>query len=388
MRHLVALKSSFIQYGWLLPIWIPAGFMLQRGYGNALLGLYVIWAIVALGWRFLLDMRGASVWFYLALVISGYISAIISIDPPHSIHAWSKFLLLSITFLITIPIAARKVEAIEIATKMAGLVGVLTIVLFITQFLYHAAQPHFSPATQVRGLVPAYLLPFAFVWLLHRYGLASAMVVTGVFLAFLSQADGRTEMLTAGVSLTVFWMVYKRDWVLPLVLLAVCMVPITFGRYYQNIHHESSFSLENNSLNGDVVTSGRTILWKKAINSPPDNWLFGVGPSNVYLYPVVKISETNTVKHLHNLFLDAWYETGALGLAFYIGLIASLCLGVKRVYLTDLTNRIQLTLWVASFVSIIAASMLEQSYRSYHLAHFGLFGLTLLCASSCFKHVE
>jgi O-antigen ligase len=68
----------------------------------------------------------------------------------------------------------------------------------------------------------------------------------------------------------------------------------------------------------DRLTSGRAVLWRQAIQHPPENPWVGIGFANKDGKSVVTYIGDEKVKHLHNLLMDCWYEIGYLGLAAFI----------------------------------------------------------------------
>lgn len=369
------MRASFEKYGWLLPIWIPTAFMIGRGAGNTLFTLYLLWAIPSV-WKSLRDLRGWLVYLFSALILAGFTSALLSDYTLDSIQAWTKYVLMAATLLFTIPVVMKIPDAMKIATSTAGLAGVFSMGAFIVKFIYLWPKPDFVPATMIQGLVPAYLLPFAWIWLRKHTGLIVTLIITGLFIGLLSQAESRTELLTAIVALMMLWTFVKRQWLVPL-LLVVILTPVAIFNRHNVTPPSEVITGQHLMSDADQISSMRTVIWRQAIQTPPSNIWLGVGPDNVSHYPVVQVSADGKVKHLHNFIFDAWYETGAIGLILYLALYGSLTILALRFYFSDSARTLEPGIWLASFAAIYTASLLDPSYRSYPLALFMPFGLAL-----------
>jgi O-antigen ligase len=128
------------------------------------------------------------------------------------------------------------------------------------------------------------------------------------------------------------------------------------------------------------LSSYRTYIWHKAIAIPPPNQWLGVGPSNVSSYPPVVVEGIVTVRHLHNLFLDCWYEIGVVGLALYVLFYAAQVRAMKLVSANR--SALQQGVMYAAVAGVFVASMLEQSYASVYVAMFVPFLFALYSRGS------
>ena len=90
------------------------------------------------------------------------------------------------------------------------------------------------------------------------------------------------------------------------------------------------------------------------------------------------------VKHLHNFLLDAWYETGLLGLGALLGMLGSVLVRLLLVW-RDLSvmQRQQAGIWLAAAAALLSAGLLSFSYTSRQFACYlflCLGGLSHLCS--------
>jgi O-antigen ligase len=86
------------------------------------------------------------------------------------------------------------------------------------------------------------------------------------------------------------------------------------------------------------------------------------------------------VKHLHNFLLDAWYETGLLGLGVLLALIGTVFGRLAQVWRRLSTgDRQQAGVWLAAAFALITAGLLSFSYTSRQLACYLFLCLGCLC---------
>jgi teichuronic acid biosynthesis protein TuaE len=128
----------------------------------------------------------------------------------------------------------------------------------------------------------------------------------------------------------------------------------------------------------DAFSSGRLTLWTQAILNPPDNWLIGAGMGNARHHMEAVSIHGNLVKHLHNIWLDAWYETGALGLAMLVGLLLYVFSTTAR-HWKAITgqDRLGAALFLTGALTILAETQFSISYAS---REFGIYAFTCFAA--------
>lgn len=370
----------------LAPAWVVLLYQVGRGAGNTAYAVYWLTAGILLLRRrdFVYPTRTA--WVFIALLLWGAASAALSIDVQDALKKWGQYAMLGSCFFITGWWVQRLPDFnLDAALKRIGIVGLLAFAFYAGRFLILLAQPDFHPEAQVHGLVPAYLAPFALYFLRQRFpGMRGALALAAYLsslLLLLVFSNSLTELLAfvaALVVIVVFQIRNKRLLLVALLGIFAMLVALVLlfdqtGGILARAQHDGSGGVALL----DRLSSYRTAIWRKALALPPPNIWLGVGPGNVGHYPPVIIDALDGAKvgHLHNLLLDGWYEIGVVGLALY-GLFYAAQLKPVWRHASSLTLPQRALLW-ASIAAIAAASMIEQSYRSYHMAMFVPFLLAL-----------
>lgn len=364
-------RELFFAWGWLLPVFLPFLYMAGRAAGNLFFVVYILWSALSLRRRDL-SFPPWLVRFYLLMLLAYSLGIPGAQEPVAAIYGWVKYALHTSAFFITLIVARSDPDGIRKLVNVAGMTGLATILLLAMQLGYHASQPDFVPAAQVRGLAPAYLLPFMIVWIQERMT-EKSRILTGLLLVFsvftlLVLADSRTELLCASMGLLVFvWLRSARR--TPIILLAALLVPLIVMMRMEVtdpvlVGGDSAGLL-------DRMSSFRIQIWTQAITEPPLHPLVGVGIDNVRYYDPVIINESRSVKHLHNFLLDAWYETGWLGLASLLSLLAYLFTQVLSRLREANRTQFQLAVpLISAVMAIMTAAFLDPSYRSKEFSMF------------------
>jgi len=314
---------------------------------------------------------------YAVLVTWGTLSAALSIDPYPAYGKWAQYTLLGSSYFITWWLV-RCIPgfSLERAIKMIGVVGLLSLAHYAGRYLILSGSPDFKPEFQVHGLVSAYLSPFTLYLLWQSIPGKRGMVLSLAYLASLTLllvfSNSLTEVLTLATALVVlaFFVVPDKR----LLLLSLGSVAVVFVVLIMLFDPAGKVLSQAQYPDGNwfaflsKLSSHRTYIWYKALTIPPPNQWLGVGPGNVYLYPPVVINETHKVGHLHNLFLDCWYEIGVIGLAVYL-LFYGAQIRLMKQGAADLSSR-QRGIMYAAVSGVLVASLLEQSYRSSHVVLF------------------
>lgn len=137
----------------------------------------------------------------------------------------------------------------------------------------------------------------------------------------------------------------------------------------------------------DRFTNGRATIWWQALNSPPENHWLGVGFGNIASrVDVLRIADLAgigevTVRHLHNFILDAWFETGILGLSTFLAMLGVVLARVLRAWpgLGQDHRRIAAAA-LAGVVALLTAGLLSFSYTSKQFALYLYLLLAVLLA--------
>lgn len=361
---------------WLLlaPAFIVFFYQVARGLGNTGYVLYWVSAIALIIRQRNFLFPASALILFAVLLAWGTLSAALSVDPHSAYRKWAQYALLGSGFFMTWWLVCRIPGfSLERALKIIGVVGLLSVAHYAGRYLILSGSPDFKPEFQVHGLVPAYLAPFTLYLLRQsiprRYGKVISLGYLASLTLLLIFSNSLTEVLalaTALVVLAFFIVPNKRLLLLSLGGLALVFVVLIMlfdpaGRVLSHAQYADGnwFAILNK------LSSHRADIWYKALTIPPPNQWLGVGPGNVYLYPPVVINEAHKVGHLHNLFLDCWYEIGVIGLAVYL-LFYGAQIRLMQRGAADQSSW-QRGAMYAAVAGVLAASMLEQSYRSPHV---------------------
>ena len=364
---------------WLLlaPAVIVFFYQIGRGLGNTAYVLYWIAAAVLLVRQRNFDFPIGVSGLFVMLLAWGTLSAALSVDPHSAYGKWAQYALLGSSYFITWRLVHHMPEfSVERALKMIGIVGLISFAHYAGRYLVLSMSPDFQPELQVHGLVPAYLSPFTLYFLrqtvLGKRGIALSLAYLTSLALLLVFSNSLTEVLTLATALgvMVFFVVpNKRLFILALGAMALLFAALILlfdpaGAMLDQAKHTDG----NWSALLSELSSYRTLLWYQALTMPPPNLWLGVGPGNVGLYPPVVITETYKVGHLHNLVLDSWYEIGVVGLSVYLLFYGAQFRATKPG--AGEPSFQQRGVMYATVAGVFVASMLEQSYRSHHVALF------------------
>ncbi len=364
----------------LAPVLIDLLYQVGRGLGNTSYVLYWVTAAVVLVRTRNLAFPPVALALYLALLAWGTLSAALSINPDGAYGKWAQYALLGSSYFITWALVRTIPEfSLERAIRMIGIAGLLGFSYYAARFLILSMSPDFHPEYQVHGLVPAYLSPFALYFLWQSLEGKIRVVLSLVYLTSLTLllvfSNSLTEVVTlaGALAVLVFFVVPSKrllmlalgGTVIVFIVLILAFDPAGHVVSQAEHKHEDWFTFFNQ------LSTFRTQLWYQAITIPPHNQWLGVGPSNVGLYPPVMITPTYKVGHLHNLLLDCWYELGVVGLALYVMFYGAQIRAIRAAAAEHFS--LQYGLMYAAIAGVFVATMLEQSYRSIHVALFAPF---------------
>lgn len=375
-------QNAFFSYGWLLPLWLPAVQVTGRGVTNSLWAVYLLWALVAvIGVRARIE-RGA-LGVYVALPMAFLCSVPAAEDLGAALHAWVKFTLHSLVFLITLLALSRRPQAVHQMLRCAGYAGLLLIAVLLVALSWQVAQPGFEPALVLLEDNLPFLTPFmlALLWNTSssRIRLVLMAIVTLSVTGYVLYSGGRAALL--GLSVALFMSTLFITGIKPMrALLIVALflssaIAVSSATFFRDYHATSSEQNRQSELlqTIDRFTSYRTTVWRQAIEHPPRNPAIGVGMSNVRLSQQVTTVELPGARslrlgHLHNFILDAWYETGFIGLfALLVFIACPLWQGLQRLRTGDETAA-SIGLLMASVSALLVSGLLSFSYTSRQFA--------------------
>ncbi len=390
-RKLNDMQDAFFRWGWLIPAALPLAQVGGRGLFNSIAVPYALWGLVAL-WsrRSRLDRMAALP--YLALVGVLLIGIPGAGDPGVSLKTWGVFLMQSFSLLLMLAAMGESSDHPDRflgATALFGALSLAALVLIVPYFAFGWSGVPFTPSTQLKEDGLPFLLPFILGWVWRRgdkrwrYGAMAGIAL--VTLAYVVLAQGRAALLGMIVGLAVFcWAVlgWRLRWG---ALLAALVLTVGFlanlGAFLRGSNVDPSHQL-------DGFTSGRTILWRQAIQHPPERTWLGVGMGNVgHAQEVLDMGGgRGTVKHLHNFLMDAWYETGLLGIGALLVLIGSVLARLSSNWRSlSPEDRQRAGILLSALMAIIAAALFSFGYTS---RYFALYGFVCLGALSHFAAIR
>jgi O-antigen ligase len=368
-------REAFFRWGWLTPAVLPFTQLGGRGLFNTLVYLYALWGLLSL-WSRRDRLNPPVVLPYLALLGVFLLTIPGSADPVGGLRAWIGFALQSCTLLLTLAALRESPTHPDRLLNMMALCGALTLgglYLMLPYYVLGGSGQPFDPATQLREDNLPFLLPFLLGWLWWygpqrwRYGVMVG--VTVLVLAYVVIAEGRAALLGLIVGLAVFCRLtleWRLRWIAGLAALILVVGVVVNTGPFRKAELDPEHAL-------DAFTAGRTALWRQALaNPPPQPWL-GVGIGNgAQSGEVLRFDlggHSHQVKHLHNFLLDAWYETGWLGLSVWVTFIGVILIRLVRVWRQLSTrDRQRAGVWLAAVAALMTAGLLSFSYTSRQLA--------------------
>ena len=376
------LREDFFRWGWLTPAVLPLSQLGGRGLFNTLVSLYALWGLSSL-WSRRDRLDPSLVLPYLALLGVFLLTIPGSVDPIGGLRAWAGFALQSATVLLTLAALRESPTHADRLLNVMALFGALTLgglCLLLLYYLLGAAGQPFDPVMQLREDNLPFLLPFLLGWLWRyssprwRYGVMTG--VTLLVLAYVVIAEGRAALLGLIVGLAVFggltleWRIRRIAGLAALIL--ALGVTVNIGPF-----RKAELDPEHPL---DAFTAGRTALWRQALANPPMQPWLGVGIGNgAHAGDVLRFElggHAHQVKHLHNFLLDAWYETGLLGLSMLMALIGVILIRLAQVWRQlSPVDRQRAGVWLAAASALLTAGLLSFSYTSRQLACYLFFCL-------------
>ncbi len=370
-----AVRDAFFRWGWLLPALLPLTQIGGRALFNVFAYAYALWGLLSF-WSRRERLERATTLLYLALLGVFLLGIPGSIEPVRGLRLWVSFAALSFSMLLMQMALQESPAHLDRLLNVLALFGAIALgVLYLQlpyQWLEWSGQP-FDPLAQLRQDNLPFLLPFLLGWLWWhgsprwRHGLMAGVVLA--MLAYAVIAEGRAALLGLVVGLATFCglvLGWRLRWAALLATLALAVGIAANTGPFRKVDLDPDHPV-------DAFTAGRTILWRQALENPPARPWLGVGIGNVHHADVVlsfKLGENVLqVKHLHNFVLDAWYETGILGVGLLLALIGAVLARVARCWRgLSALNRQRAGVLLAAALAIMTAASLSFSYTSRHFA--------------------
>ena len=393
-------RRSFLSHGWLLPTLLPITHAAGRAVFLILAGIYVLWGLAAL-YRTPVRLNRvlyAAIILLLLLLCTRLPGAWYAQDSWRAFDKWLSFTYLTMVFPITLIVLCHGQEQdqqkrLQRLTRMLGLAGFITILALYIRLPFDFSAPDFAAEFYLREDNLPWLLPFMLAWaasMEQRYRCSLWLLILVTVLAYILMSDGRSALLGVTVCLALYALIglgWKLSWA------SLCAGGLlTLGLIAQGGRFVR-IAFEQGDLNSVLMaaTSFRSLLWQRAIAYPPDNIWWGIGMGNMrYETEIVTVGELH-LGHLHNFLLDAWYETGILGLATLLLFIAFPLLRLARCWVHLSIAEHQLAgIYLAAVAAILAAAMFSFSYNSKQFAMYLplLLAVLLFLAESAVSDVK
>lgn len=381
------IRTTFFEYGWLLPLLTPAAQVGGRALINILLLVYLLWALVAVpGSRVRIERPALGL--YLVLLVAYLTSIPGALDMQAALHEWVKFTLHSLTFYFTLVVLLSRPPALQQLVAYLGYAGLLLLTALMVMMLWDMTQPDFLPvAALVEDNLP-FLTPFmlALLWrsINSRYRAPVMVAVALMIFGYVLYSEGRAALLGLIVAMFLSMLLVLRTSRMRALIISIVVlgsaVAITSASFFRD--HRSAPAVVQHQMKGedsrwivtlDRFTSYRTVLWRQAMQNPPQNLLTGVGMANVALSGQVTTldiqGETEVhLGHLHNFVFDAWYETGFLGLAALLVFVAYPFRRGWQVARAGGELSVPAGLLLASVAALLMGGLLSFSYASRQFA--------------------
>lgn len=375
--------ARFLSAGWLIPAFFPLALTIGRGAFNSLLALYVVWAALAAP---SLRVRGQRtfLWLLAALLASYLPGLLLAQDPARAAKLWCMVLAYTSIAPITLAVLERRPGQLDDLLRMLGIGGLAALLTSYIDWGVLLLRPEpLVPRLDLRAVDLAFCLPFLAAWLwaalANKAKIPQVVAVFGacaMVAIFIVASEERGSLIGLLTAITALGLLRLRLGLVRAAVLAAAMLGLALA------------------LNGDALLRGldrdgglfavlddfsslRLTLWSQALAHPPEVPLIGVGMGNAQFYPAVVDLGEISVRHLHNLWLDAWYETGWIGLTMLVTTLAYVLIRVARCWpLFAPAARQQAALFAAAALAVLAQTQFSISYAS---REFGLY--VFLCSA-------
>jgi len=268
-------------------------------------------------------------WPVLLFLLTGAISVVVAPDHIKALGLYRAYIIEPIAFFVVVTNVARTRPRALLVLAGLGFAGLLASALNIAAVLNAIHRDTF----EVGGNSPVaiYDTPNALALFVGPLVAVAASIVTfdreqrvralaagflAIAIAAMALSQSRGGYLTlATIALTLAFVHSRRKMLVPLgaaALLLIALVPPVTAR----LAHEVNFSDPSNTL------ASRLRLWAATIRLLSAHPIFGTGLSGFMasIGPYRNGQYSETLMYPHNIVLNAWTETGLLGLIGFVWL--------------------------------------------------------------------
>ncbi|MDQ3564841.1 MAG: O-antigen ligase family protein [Pseudomonadota bacterium] len=332
---------------------------------------FLLWALISLGGEKPRIDRSIA-YLYGWLIVAFALGVPGGAEPANGIAVWAKFLAYSSGIFIILASLQRVPDGIARLGSGFAVSGLFVLVTLYFMLFVQIGQPNFDPVRQLLEDNLPFLTLFILYYLQHR-GCKPwnplVLLCLAATIGYVVLAQGRAALLGLVVGLMCYGGLVLKWRARSLAGAAIIMSAL--AGLYAGEYFKGQWTRHAILKSVDDLTSQRSVLWRQAIASPPDNLLIGVGMGNAHRNKVIMrmeigpLKRVKEAKHLHNFLLDAWYETGIIGL---MSLLAWLGLmlrrGVRAWRSAEGFAQQQAGLFLAGSMAILTSALFSFSYRS------------------------
>jgi len=378
-----AITDNFYRWGWLVPSVLPLTQLGGRALFTVTVWLYFLWGC-AVFVREKVELDRKILLLFLVLIVSYSLSIPFAEDSIRAFRKWAGYVAMASAFLFTwMVLEAKGLEAAQRLVRWVAILGLAMVAVAYGLLAVQIQSPGFTPTQQMREDSMPYLLPFILLFLYSaktvylRWGGIVLAITALMYYVFLS--EGRAAQLAAVAAIFVSLLIVLRvRWYVAGITAAVVLALVAAGNWETFIQLSGDEQDLYKILNH--VTSRRWEIWDHAIEHAPDWHFIGYGMGNLkFIKDVVTLSGGNQLMHLHNFILDAWYETGWLGLTALCLFVGSVLFSAVRVLQRfNHEERMLAGVALASVCAILVAGLFSFSYASKQFGVYLMLCLALL----------
>ena len=367
-------SEAFLRWGWVLPLTLPLVQLAGRAPANVVGGVYVLWGLWTLA-TVRPRLPRTPVLLYLAVLVAFAASAAGAEEPLRVARKLLKFAAHTSVFPFTL-MALAAGASVRCLGRTAAAWGLASLVALYVLLPFALARPDYDPTHHLQEDELPFVAPFLLATALAlrsrlgaRRAAALGLAALGLIAAYVMLSEGRAALAGLVVGVGVWTMTVLRwRWRAVLAGLALVAVAAAVGgpRFYR---HADQIATQGWFAVLDQLSSRRMTIWRRAIERPPAHALTGVGLGNRKNLGSLDASDAPSgqwrIEALHNVFMDAWYETGLLGLA---ALAAFVLAGLVRLGLALRESDAGLRPWLgaclAGALAVLTAAQLGISITS------------------------
>lgn len=386
-----AVGQTFWRVGWLTPAVLPLTQVGGRALFNIVVYTFLLWALMA--FTTAPPRAPRTYWIlYVVLLVACLPGVMMAQSLPDAFKGWVIFGLYTSVALITFTALGLARDNLDRLERAFGLFGLVTVEALLILLVPQVMGEHFQPEHQLKEDNLPFLLPLLILWLgprlprpWRRFWLVTLVVavigyilISGGRAALMGLLGGMAVLLLAG------GLVRRRVAVAAGALVALLTVAMLAAMYAGQSVRFSGW--------GDPLadfSSGRTVLWSQALANPPGNPWVGVGVENMQfeddVLTMARADGDHRVQHLHNFLLDAWYETGWIGLVSLLAVLTYPVVRIRQAWsVFNGAERWRAACWLAAGAAIVVAALFSFSYtsRQFSLYLFVVIGVLMHMADS------